>query len=121
HHRGGQRAPGSSPEPARRTPSPTTTPLLSRRSPGIGPPPHVRRVGGLPAVRRGKALSRGTPDEYHSTPRKWEQWGHGALIEQPRRTGAREFPSRKVRPAHLGRTRYRPSGFGSCPVSLTVR
>jgi len=40
---------------------------------------------------RAKTLSRGTRNEYHSTLRKWEQWGHAVLIEELRRKDAREF------------------------------
>ena len=40
---------------------------------------------------RGKALSRGTRNEYLSTLRKWERWGGGIPIEQLRRKDIREF------------------------------
>jgi hypothetical protein len=40
---------------------------------------------------RAKALSRGTRNEYSSTVRKWEQWGHGTPIEELRRKDVREF------------------------------
>jgi site-specific recombinase XerD len=40
---------------------------------------------------RSKSLARGTRNEYHSTLRKWEQWGRGAPIEELRRKDIREF------------------------------
>ena len=40
---------------------------------------------------RAKALSRGTRNEYHSTLRKWEQWGGGVPIEELQRKDVREF------------------------------
>jgi len=35
--------------------------------------------------------SRGTRNEYHSTLRKWEQWGHGGPIEDLQRKDLRDF------------------------------
>ena len=40
---------------------------------------------------RAKPLSRGTRNEYHSTLRKWGQWGGGGPIEQLQRKDVREF------------------------------
>jgi hypothetical protein len=40
---------------------------------------------------RAKTLSRGTRNEYHSTIRKWEQWGGGVPIEELSRKNVREF------------------------------
>ena len=40
---------------------------------------------------RARALSRGTRNGYHSTLRKWEQWGRGVTIEQVSRKDVREF------------------------------
>lgn len=40
---------------------------------------------------RAKALSRNTRNEYASTVRKWELWGHGVPIEELRRKDVREF------------------------------
>ena len=40
---------------------------------------------------RAKSLSRGTRNEYASTVRKWDQWGHGVPIEELRRKDVREF------------------------------
>src|SRR4051812_5781340 len=40
---------------------------------------------------RAKALSRGTRNEYHSTLRKWEQWGGGVPIETLQRKDVRTF------------------------------
>src|SRR5687767_4110978 len=40
---------------------------------------------------RAKSLSTGTRNEYHSTLRKWEQWGVGPPIEELRRKDVREF------------------------------
>ena len=40
---------------------------------------------------RAKTLSRSTRNEYSSTLKKWEEWGHGAPIEQLRRKDIREF------------------------------
>src|SRR5262245_27625720 len=40
---------------------------------------------------RAKTLSRGTSNEYHSTVRKWEQWGGGPLIEALQHKEIREF------------------------------
>jgi hypothetical protein len=40
---------------------------------------------------RAKTLSRGTRNEYHSTLRKWEQWGGGVPLEELRRKNIREF------------------------------
>ena len=37
------------------------------------------------------ARSRGTRNEYHSTLRKWEQWGHGGSIEDLQRKDLRDF------------------------------
>ena len=37
------------------------------------------------------ARSRGTRNEYHSTLRKWEQWGRGGAIEDLQRKDLREF------------------------------
>ena len=35
--------------------------------------------------------SRGTRNEYHSTLRKWEQWGRGGTIEDLQRKDLRDF------------------------------
>ncbi len=40
---------------------------------------------------RAKTLSRGTRNEYHSTVRKWEQWGAGPPIEALQHKEIREF------------------------------
>lgn len=40
---------------------------------------------------RAKTLSRGTRNEYHSTLRKWDQWGHGIPIQKLQRKHVREF------------------------------
>src|SRR4051812_47603190 len=38
---------------------------------------------------RAKSLSRGTLNEYHSTVRKWQQWGGGVSIEAIQRKDVR--------------------------------
>lgn len=40
---------------------------------------------------KAKTLSRGTRNEYQSTLRKWDLWGHGVSIEELRRKDVREF------------------------------
>jgi hypothetical protein len=40
---------------------------------------------------RAKTFSRGTRNEYHSTVRKWQQWGNGVPIEELSRKNIREF------------------------------
>ncbi len=40
---------------------------------------------------RAKSLARGTRNEYHSTVRKWEQWGGGVPIEELQRKDVRGF------------------------------
>ena len=40
---------------------------------------------------RAKTLSRGTRNEYHSTARKWEQWGGGTPIKELQHKEIREF------------------------------
>ena len=40
---------------------------------------------------KAKTLSRGTRNEYQSTLRKWDLWGHNVSIEELRRKDVREF------------------------------
>src|SRR4051812_12325114 len=66
-------------------------PLRDRGRPMLGHPMSTDLRAAVERYLRAKPLSRGTRNEYQSTLRKWDEWGHGVALEDLQRRDVREF------------------------------